>query len=604
VTPHSPTLSIVAPIFNVEEWLVPFLESMLAQTFADWEAILVVDGSPDGSLAIARDFARQDDRFVVLDCVNGGVGSARNRGLALTRGEYLAFADPDDLLHPDAYAVLVRSLAASGSDIAIGRAEHFTEDDVHSGYWTQRSPVFAAGGVGLTLADSPDLILDHAPWTKVFRASMFRSAGLRFPEGTLCEDLVLSVQAFRAAQTIDVVLDTVYYHRGRRGAITSDLMIEPILSDWMTQAGVAAALVDTLNDASRDAHYFRFLNQEVWTRVRAFDQLPDAATFARFETFVADMLDAASPTVRGSLPQLKRSMLQFLASGRCGVLWPQPGVPSPFANDLSTGTRARRAVVAASTLELDNEVDMVLRAVLTREFLLQPLLGYRGGLTEVDFVEACRLIHTVWPDGPTPVEQARLSPSEVLLLISVDALDETGFRFIVDNEMITADATANRLSVAAPGLSVSGTLTLTAPLATDAAVQLILRSRGSGKVRAFPVEVSPHDSTPFVSLWVATVRPTQGMVGDEWNTWLRIDRPGLGRHEAPLQLSPSALPTDSPVVSDGVVAAFGSEKRAVIRLTVHSPPDPIVPTARLVRLGRFLKGRSGPRIATVKPNET
>gem|GEM_PF-4722045 len=606
MTPHSPTLSIVVPIFNVEEWLVPFLESLLAQTFTDWEAILVVDGSPDGSLAIAQDYARQDDRFVLLDCVNGGVGAARNRGLNLVRGEYLAFADPDDLLHPHAYAVLVRSLVDNGSDIAIGRGEHFTENDERSTYWTQRSAVFASGGVRLTLAGSPELILDHAPWTKVFRASMIRSAGIRFPEGTLCEDLVLSVEAFRAAQAIDVVPETVYYHRARSGAITSDLMIEPILSDWMTQAAAAAALVDTLNEASRDAHYLRFLNQEVWTRVRAFDRIPDAATFTRFERFVTDMFRAASPTVRASLPQLKRSMLHFLASGSFSTLWRQPEVLSPFADGLSNDNRARRAVAAATRLGQNDPEENALRAVLLREHLFQPILGYQGGLAEVDFTEACSLIDTVWPNDPSEAEKARLNPSELLLVSAARAHDEADFRFVVENELATAEATASRLGPASPGLRADGWIVLAQhPLASDATVNLILRSRNSSKVRAYPAVVVPPGSDPVGQAWKATLQPTVDMVGEEWNTWLRIERPGLGRREIVLQLTAEPQPSVLPVTLDGVSARFLSEKRAVIRLTAPAPAtSPAAPGARRLSRSRLLRGRGGPRIATVKPNET
>ena len=95
-----PRISIVIPCFNRERFLPETLDSLNAQTFSDWEAIVVDDGSTDGSLSIARDYARRDARFRAL-CREGGhngANSCRNKGLAESKGDYLIFLDSDDLL--------------------------------------------------------------------------------------------------------------------------------------------------------------------------------------------------------------------------------------------------------------------------------------------------------------------------------------------------------------------------------------------------------------------------------------------------------------------------------------------------------------------------
>lgn len=91
-----PKISIIVPVYNVEQYLRRCLESIRAQTFADFECICVDDGSPDGSGGILDEYAEKDSRFVVIHKENGGVSSARNAGLDAAKGEWIAFCDSDD----------------------------------------------------------------------------------------------------------------------------------------------------------------------------------------------------------------------------------------------------------------------------------------------------------------------------------------------------------------------------------------------------------------------------------------------------------------------------------------------------------------------------
>ena len=93
-------VSIVVPVYKVEQYLPRCIESVRAQTFTDWECILVDDGSPDGCGAICDEAARQDGRFRVVHRENGGLSRARNSGMEAARGEYYVFLDSDDAIHP------------------------------------------------------------------------------------------------------------------------------------------------------------------------------------------------------------------------------------------------------------------------------------------------------------------------------------------------------------------------------------------------------------------------------------------------------------------------------------------------------------------------
>src|SRR5690349_8686628 len=99
-----PRLSVVVPVYNVERYLDECLASLAAQQVADFEAILIDDGSTDGSAAIAQAYADRDPRFRLISQPNAGLGAARNAGIALAQGEFLAFLDSDDKVPADGYA--------------------------------------------------------------------------------------------------------------------------------------------------------------------------------------------------------------------------------------------------------------------------------------------------------------------------------------------------------------------------------------------------------------------------------------------------------------------------------------------------------------------
>lgn len=105
-----PKISIIVPVYNVEKYLRCCLDSIVAQTFTDWECICVDDGSPDNSGKILDEYAAKDNRFVIIHKENGGVSSARNVGLDIARGEWISFVDSDDILVQDCFACLMSEL--------------------------------------------------------------------------------------------------------------------------------------------------------------------------------------------------------------------------------------------------------------------------------------------------------------------------------------------------------------------------------------------------------------------------------------------------------------------------------------------------------------
>ena len=115
-----PRISIIIPVYNVQHYLGPCVESILRQTITDFELILVDDGSTDGSRDLCADFHRRDNRVVVIYSDHNGVSSARNAGLTLAKGDCIAFIDGDDVIHPQYLEILYGIIVTYGADIAVG----------------------------------------------------------------------------------------------------------------------------------------------------------------------------------------------------------------------------------------------------------------------------------------------------------------------------------------------------------------------------------------------------------------------------------------------------------------------------------------------------
>ncbi len=215
------SLSVVVPIYNVGSYLAPCLDSILASTLTNLDVICVDDGSTDGSGEVAVDYADKDDRVRVLHVENGGLGRARNIGMAHANGDYLAFVDSDDVVTPDAYEALCGTLQRTGSDIATGRVRRFSETySRDSGLHMTAIP---SAESRTHISRMPSLVYDTTAWNKVFRKSFWDKHALRFPEGVLYEDMPVTIPAHVLAGTVDTLTTVVYGWRERgdgSGSIT------------------------------------------------------------------------------------------------------------------------------------------------------------------------------------------------------------------------------------------------------------------------------------------------------------------------------------------------------------------------------------------------
>ena len=250
----SPRVSVVVPVYDVERWLPESLDSLLSQEGVDLEVIVVDDGSPDGSGAIADGYAARDDRVAVLHVANGGLGSARNVGTERVTGEYLGFLDSDDLLPPGALATLAGTLEASGSDFVTGSIVRMEGGGLHEPPWMRR--LHRERRLGITAREHPEILGDVFAWNKLFRTSYWRDQGLEWPEGVRYEDQPTTTRAYLAG-SFDVVPEVVYRWRIRDdgSSITQQRASVPDLTDrWRTKRMTLDA-VEEYDDPGTSAYF-------------------------------------------------------------------------------------------------------------------------------------------------------------------------------------------------------------------------------------------------------------------------------------------------------------------------------------------------------------
>ncbi|MGW5354681.1 CDP-glycerol glycerophosphotransferase family protein [Streptomyces sp. NPDC004031] len=314
----TPRLTVVVPVYNVEQYLEECLRSIAAQSLAALDVVMVDDGSTDASADIARAFAAGDSRFRLVSQANGGLGHARNTGArhAHPDTEYLTFADSDDVLPPYAYDRLTALLDRSGSDFATGNVYRLTAAG-RSQAWQHRGMTKTVSRTHITR--DLGLLSDRVAWNKVFRRDFWNRHRLAFPEGVLYEDTPVTIPAHFLAEAVDVSHEHVYYWRIREGSITRRRTDVKGVTDRIAAVdGVSRFLADPAN--TRWSRYKRDYDRSVLTDDLLYfiEALPMAGPDYRrvFMDRAADYLSRVDPGLFPGLPVELRLRWELIREGR------------------------------------------------------------------------------------------------------------------------------------------------------------------------------------------------------------------------------------------------------------------------------------------------
>lgn len=209
-------VSIIVPVYNVEDYLEECVRSVLEQTYRNFELLLVNDGSKDGSGALCDRLAAEDPRIRVIHKENEGVSTTRNRGIDESKGDFIVFVDSDDLIMPDMLRKMVRAITKHQTDLAICGFQRFREG------WRQN---YRLSPYSLVIMQSQQELISVykkpntnmfgiSIWAKMYRADIIRSHNIRFQTDiSYEEDCCFNIDYFHHIQSAAVLRDCFYRYR-------------------------------------------------------------------------------------------------------------------------------------------------------------------------------------------------------------------------------------------------------------------------------------------------------------------------------------------------------------------------------------------------------
>lgn len=213
---RSDLVSVIVPAYNVEKYLNACVESVINQSYQNWELILVDDGSKDRTAEICDKWGQKDNRIRVIHQDNAGVGAARNAGLDMVKGDYIAFLDSDDCYTPDALEYLLQRINDTGVDLVIGSICHHDENMFSAINEEVHEEVLDEKGCWLkNNVYSEQLVCSTV---KIYPKKFFED--IRFPEGEINEDTSILISLFSKCNKILFSDKRIINYRIRIGSIT------------------------------------------------------------------------------------------------------------------------------------------------------------------------------------------------------------------------------------------------------------------------------------------------------------------------------------------------------------------------------------------------
>lgn len=219
VSKKEPLISIIVPVYKVEQYINKCIDSIINQTYKNLEIILVDDGSPDNCGSICDEYAKKDKRIKVIHKKNGGLSDARNVGINIAKGEYIGFVDSDDFINREMYAKLYKIIIEYDADIAVCELKRFHDEGkiiervkkINTILYTQDEFLKKFFKIG-------SQSIEYYAHTKLYKKNMIEKE--QYPVGLTSEDVLGTYKALLKAKTIVKTTDELYYYRYNEQSIT------------------------------------------------------------------------------------------------------------------------------------------------------------------------------------------------------------------------------------------------------------------------------------------------------------------------------------------------------------------------------------------------
>lgn len=207
-------ISVIIPVYKVEEYLEQCVDSISDQTYKNLEIILVDDGSPDNCGKMCDEYAQKDNRIKVIHKENGGLSDARNAGLEVADGEYIFFVDSDDYIDKEMIERLYQLLKKDNSDMSVCDKMYVSETcDI-----IKEQKHLSSECIVYTPTEFLKIILHHVEaWAKLYKRELFE--GIRFPKGKINEDVFIAHRIAYKCKSISYIPQSMYFYRMRNKSI-------------------------------------------------------------------------------------------------------------------------------------------------------------------------------------------------------------------------------------------------------------------------------------------------------------------------------------------------------------------------------------------------
>ncbi|WP_174721136.1 glycosyltransferase family 2 protein [Streptococcus periodonticum] len=307
----NPIISIIIPVYNAEENISKCLDSILAQSFQDFEVILLNDGSTDNSLTILSSYASTYDKIRVIDKENEGVAVTRNRGITLAKGQYTMFMDNDDFIDKDYIETFYQAICEKKLDLVIGGYKRINQDnqiifsqDLQESEWAK--------------------YIIMAPWAKIYRTSFLQEEHLDFFNYGIGEDIIFNLTAYQKTDKIGVLDYNGYnwYYNGQSISNTSQRGFQPEIDILI--------LFSKILDIGQPSELTRYYLKRYYVWYLLFSGKSSTSQefvyhHKRIKTWLEDKklvsrLSPLSRKVQGERLQTKISLLIFLTLEKLGLV--------------------------------------------------------------------------------------------------------------------------------------------------------------------------------------------------------------------------------------------------------------------------------------------
>lgn len=208
-------ISVIVPVYNVEQYLPYCLNSISGQTYKDYEVILVDDGSTDSSVLICDEFCKSHFKFRTIHQKNKGLAEARNTGLSEIKGDYYSFIDSDDYIHPQMLELLMNACLKTNCDIAMSNIEETDESGVYHDIFINEPRIINQERMIYSVFNDVGKYLYHVVWNKLYKAKL---KTIRF-NNVENEDTDYNIRVYLTINKLAFIDAPLYYYYQRQGSI-------------------------------------------------------------------------------------------------------------------------------------------------------------------------------------------------------------------------------------------------------------------------------------------------------------------------------------------------------------------------------------------------